>query len=259
MQDINLKQHQNTNRLSHAYIVSPALADTLSVAAVCSASTGVKPCMECPQCSKASRGIHPDITVVTKARDSRIISVDQIRQLRKAAFVIPNDAAKSVYIIRDAELMNPQAQNAFLQLLEEPPSHVVFILSTQTPSALLKTVRSRCVELNSLPEPEEINSAAQDIAAEFFSALERDNYELISFMFKLEKLERQSLISFLSAARNHAADRLRAADAGASATGRKTLAQAESILSIVDEYLNFNVSAGHISGLICATLLEIEN
>jgi len=265
MRNIDLIEPRNANMLSHAYIASPPLVNTLAQAAVCSATGDTRPCLECIHCDKASRGIHPDINFVSKLKDKKEITIEQIRDLRKSVIVIPNDAAKSVYIIEDADTMNKSSQNALLQMLEEPPPHVMFILSTKKAAALLPTVRSRCAELTALPQqpnPDSLEiSEMHELADEFFTSLESGNYELVSFMFKLEKLDKDSMTKFIETAENQATARLRAAISGSSDNDNgkkyKTLALTERILSRAGEMLELNVSTGHISGMICAGLLGI--
>jgi len=257
----------DSSRLSHAYIVSGDLAGTLAAAAVC-AGTGAVPCGACKHCGKASRGTHPDIMPVDKEKDKRDILVEQIRALRKDVIVIPNEAGRKAYIVNDAELMNRSAQNALLQVLEEPPTHAVFILNTDNPAALLPTVRSRCVELTNLPEADAVleterSSNAEDVAGDFFTALDGGNVALITFMFQLEKLDKETFLGFLSAAREQVVLRLRApapevtgADSGAP---RGKLAGAERILLKAGEMLDLNVNIGHLSGMICASLLTVDS
>lgn len=140
----------------HALIISGAegsgkrtLAGILSCALVCS-SAGERPCLTCPHCKKAQRGIHPDIMTVDAG--GKEIVVSQIRdQLRPDVWVRPNEAAVKVYIILHAQDMNVHAQNALLNVLEEPPAYAVFFLLAENPDALLPTVRSRCVELSMQP------------------------------------------------------------------------------------------------------------
>jgi hypothetical protein len=249
----------NSARLSHAYIASGGLADTIAMAAVCPGIGGAKPCGSCAHCGKASRGIHPDITIVDKLADKREIVVDQIRQLKKDVIVVPNESGKKAYIVNDANTMNKNAQNAFLQILEEPPSHAVFILRTENPAALLRTVRSRCVELNARLDADLPASAAGEIADEFFSAIGSGNTQIVSFMFQLEKLDKEMLAEFLDAARGQAAAKLGATGPGASVIKRTTLSKMERLLVKAGEMLALNVSPGHISGMICANLLEIED
>lgn len=65
--------------------------------------------------------------------------------------MLPNEAAYRVLILAEAQTMTPQAQNALLKILEEPPAHVIFILTCENRSQLLETVRSRCVCLTLQP------------------------------------------------------------------------------------------------------------
>ena len=255
----------DSNRLSHAYIVSGGLAEKLAMAAVCSGSAGEKPCGKCHNCDKASRNIHPDIFVVDKPADKRDIIVEQIRELKKDVIVVPNEAAKKAYIINAADLMNRNAQNAFLRILEEPPKHAVFILRTDTPAMLLPTIRSRCVELRAESEtkPNISGGAAKpsidEMADELLKSLKHGNTRLAAFMFRLERLEKEAMSEFLIAAREMAASKLRENPHGDSSALREKLAHAERVMVKAGEMLDLNVSMGHISGLICASLLETND
>ena len=244
------------DRMSHAYIVGGGQTDALAMAAVCSGHGSKKPCMACTSCNKASRHIHPDITVIDKQSDKREIVVDQIRKLKKDVIIVPTESEKKAYIINDAELMNINAQNAFLQILEEPPSHAMFILSTETPAALLPTVRSRCVELKARFEAQEPDSVAAEMANELFSAMERGNISLAKFMFRLEKLDKDMFGKFLNTAQEQAAMRLRGAVNAVSGVPRETIALTGRTLGKAKDMLDLNVNVGHISGLICATLID---
>ena len=243
------------NRLSHAYIVSPPLFDALAMASVCASEEALKPCQSCSQCKKAARKVHPDIIVVTKPDDKREILVDQIRELKSSAIVVPNDADKKVYVILEADLMNNRAQNAFLQLLEEPPPHAVFILSTENPSALLPTVRSRCVELKSMVAEQDSDIDATEMAVEFFSALERSNAELAVFMFKLEKLDKDAFYNFLEASRRQIVEKLRQKKQNYSCAAGEVLFRAERLFDKAHDMLELNVSVGHIAAMICTELM----
>ena len=151
---------RDARRLSHAYILSSsrqedclALAGQIAAAAVCQRETDA-PCGQCRACRKARSGNHPDIIHVRRLSDSkgqprRELLVEQIRQMAADAYVLPNEAARKVYIVEDADKMNPAAQNAALKTLEEPPAGVIFLLCAENPGLLLPTVRSRCVELRS--------------------------------------------------------------------------------------------------------------
>lgn len=117
------------------------LAMLIARAATCKGEAE-RPCGVCAACVKTE---HPDITVC--GGDGQSLTVDTIRQLRQEAYVLPNEAPYRVIILAGAETMTPQAQNALLKILEEPPAHVLFILTCENRTQLLETIRSRCVAL----------------------------------------------------------------------------------------------------------------
>ncbi|MDL2288897.1 hypothetical protein LJC32_05950 [Oscillospiraceae bacterium OttesenSCG-928-F05] len=110
-----------------------------------------RPCGLCAGCHKAEGGIHPDVTAVGGEGD---IHVDAARALRRELFVRAGEAPRRVVIIDGAERMNLSAQNALLQVLEDPPSDVLFLLITENSAELLETVRSRAAVLRLSPVPE---------------------------------------------------------------------------------------------------------
>ena len=121
------------------------LAMIVARAATCRGE-GEHPCGVCAACIKTE---HPDVTVC--GGEDRPLTVDTIRQLRQEAYVLPNEAPYRVIILPGAQAMTPQAQNALLKILEEPPSHVLFILTCDNRTQLLETIRSRCVVLTMQP------------------------------------------------------------------------------------------------------------
>ena len=254
--DTRLPKNFDSNRLSHAYIAAGSLADTLAMAIVCSGS-GDRPCITCSHCKKAARGIHPDIIIINKPEKKREIIVEQIRELKRDVIVVPNESDKKAYIINDADTMNANAQNALLQILEEPPPHAVFILRTATPDELLPTVRSRCVELKTIINDRPPNAAAAEMANDFFSALRIGTTSLTGFMFRLEKLEKEQFSEFLVTSREKVVEELKIAASRGETEICKTLSRAEHVLERASEFLALNVGLGHISGLICAYLINI--
>ena len=111
------------------------------------------PCLACTPCRKTAALSHPDVRVIErltddKGKQKREILVGQIREMSADAYILPNEATHKVYLIRDADTMNEEAQNAALKLLEEPPNGAVFVLCVSNPARLLPTVRSRCIELS---------------------------------------------------------------------------------------------------------------
>lgn len=101
-------------------------------------------CGACLSCRKVKSGNHPDLMHVAPASKSRVIRVEQIDELVEAASLRPIEGARKIFVLHEAERMNPAAQNKFLKTLEEPPGQSLFILTTEFPRQLLPTVRSRC-------------------------------------------------------------------------------------------------------------------
>jgi DNA polymerase-3 subunit delta' len=105
-------------------------------------------CDACPSCRKIEQSNHADVHWVRPESKSRIVSVDQIRELLQEIHLKPTEAEYKVAVIVAADRLNPQAANAFLKTLEEPPAKSVLILLTTEPQRLLETVVSRCLRLN---------------------------------------------------------------------------------------------------------------
>lgn len=104
---------------------------------------GPEPCETCPSCLKLNKKQHPDAHFI-EAGDIESIKIDDIRGLKKAAALRPYEAKKKVFIINDAHNLTPDASNAILKLLEEPPQDTLLILVSAKPALLFKTIISRC-------------------------------------------------------------------------------------------------------------------
>jgi DNA polymerase-3 subunit delta' len=107
----------------------------------------VDACGRCAACSRIARGVHPDVLVLEPG-DTGLIRVDQVRDVIERAAYRPFEGKRRVAIIDDADALMPQAQNALLKTLEEPPPSSVFVLITTRPDVLLPTVQSRCIRLS---------------------------------------------------------------------------------------------------------------
>jgi len=126
-------------RLAHAYLITgPAGSGKRELAA---ALAGLV--LGCPAGEVAH---HPDAHFVGPESKSRRIVIDQIRELEQSIQRKPLLANGKAVIISDAERMQPQAANAFLKTLEEPPPGCLILLLSTLPEAILETVLSRCVE-----------------------------------------------------------------------------------------------------------------
>ena len=141
------------NRVSHAYILNGErgsgkrmLANLFAMTLLCETGDN-EPCGKCHSCKQAESGNHPDIIRVTHEKPNSI-SVDDIRtQVNNTVDIKPYQGPYKVYIIPQADMMTPQAQNAILKTIEEPPSYAVFLLLTENAETLLPTINSRCVML----------------------------------------------------------------------------------------------------------------
>ena len=149
-----LKNAMQTGKVSHSYIFTGGagsgkklLATTFAMTLQCEQG-GTEPCQKCESCKKAIGKNHPDIIMVNHEKPGTI-TIDEIReQVIHDVAIKPYCSPHKIYIIPDAEMMTPQAQNALLKTIEEPPEYAVIMLLTQNADALLPTIQSRCVRLD---------------------------------------------------------------------------------------------------------------
>jgi len=147
-----LQGHLANQRTRHAYlIVGPqgvgrrTLALRLAQALNCTQSLGPAiPCGECRACRLIDKMQHPDLTVIQADETGRALKVDQIRELQRSLSLAPYEANYKIALILRFEEANPNAANALLKTLEEPPHHVIMLLTASDSEALLPTIISRC-------------------------------------------------------------------------------------------------------------------
>ena len=157
----HLQNAIQSNKVSHAYLFQGEpgsgkgmMADAFAMTLQCS-ENGTDACGHCHSCRQAVGRNHPDIIYVTHEKPGSI-GVDDIRdQLVGDVMIKPYNGKYKIYIVEEAEKMTPQAQNALLKTLEEPPAYAVILLLTTNASVLLDTIRSRCVLLTLKPVPDE--------------------------------------------------------------------------------------------------------
>ncbi len=101
---------------------------------------GIEPCNTCVVCNSITRGENLDVIEIDAASHR---GIDDIRSLREAVKLAPVSAKKKIYIIDEAHMLTTEACNALLKVLEEPPSHVIFVLATTNPEKLIDTILSR--------------------------------------------------------------------------------------------------------------------
>ena len=250
-------------KLSHAYIISSASetarldsARDLAAAMLCvKDESSQRPCGVCAHCRKALSGIHPDIITVKREKDDkgklrREIVVDQIRNVGADALVLPNEAEKKVYIIKDADALNTAAQNAFLKLLEEPPEHDCFILCVENAGTLLDTVRSRCVELNIHAPVAEPDEQYLTLAGEYIKlAISGDWAKTLKFCSSNESMDKDAAVLFASAAEKLIGDAL--CDRGSfKGADRARLMELLECINTAQRYLSLNVNVKHVFGML---------
>lgn len=156
-----LQQSLSEGRLAHAYLFAgnnlsklDEFARTLAKTLNCEnpparGKTGlpINSCDACSTCKKIQADLHPDVVWLRPESKSRVITIDQIRDLLQTVYLKPTHAGFKVAVIVAADRLNVQAANAFLKTLEEPPSKSVLILTSISPELVLETIVSRCLRL----------------------------------------------------------------------------------------------------------------
>jgi DNA polymerase-3 subunit delta' len=184
-------------------------------------------CGRCQACRRIEAGLHPDFLQVVP--EGRSIRIAQIRSILDTLAMKPYEAAVRVVLIDDAHKMNPEAANALLKLLEEPPDKTSFILVAPRRNDLLPTVASRCQNVRFLPIPtdrlKEFLMAERDVPeqrAAILAALADGSYAKASVLADSNWVERRgwlaevfshlpdlSIVRIMAVAEQLAADRNR--------------------------------------------------
>lgn len=150
----HLKSAIMYDKVSHAYILNGPdysgkmmLAEAFAMALQCEDPKSMG-CQSCHSCKQAMSHNQPDIIYVSHEKPNTI-SVNDIReQVNNDIAIKPYSSKYKIYIIDEAEKMNPQAQNALLKTIEEPPSYGIIMLLTTNADSFLQTILSRCITLN---------------------------------------------------------------------------------------------------------------
>jgi DNA polymerase-3 subunit delta' len=196
-------------RLGHAYLFFGEQLETLESLARTLAKTlnclnpiptngsATDCCDECLNCKKIDHDLHPDVHLVKPLAKSRIIEVDNIRELIREINLKPTEGGYKIAIISDADRMtNPAsknaAANAFLKTLEEPPPKSILILLSTEPQRILETILSRCLRLNfSRGQQHELNPAETDWLEKFASLAAGEQKSLLGRYRLLDALLQQ--------------------------------------------------------------------
>ena len=157
-----LQRSLDANRLAHAYLFTGDSLETLEDVARTLAQTvncqspprraahglPVDCCGACDSCRRIAADNHPDVLWIRPESKTRIITIDQMRDLMQTVNLKPTMAEYKVGVIAGADRLNQAAGNAFLKTLEEPPAKSMLILLTTEPQRILETILSRCLRLS---------------------------------------------------------------------------------------------------------------
>ena len=161
-----LKRSLANGRVAHAYLLTgpPQIGKTtlaLNFAQALNCQNPEGPCGECLSCRKIAHGTHPDVRVIEGQGGT--IKIDQIRALQRQAALSCTEGRWKVFILRQMERATTEAANCLLKTLEEPPAHVILVLTASEADALPPTIVSRCQVLNLRPlTAEAVRKALQE-------------------------------------------------------------------------------------------------
>ncbi len=155
-----LENQIKANRLGHAYLFTgtrgtgkTTCAKIFAKAVNCeNPQDGFEPCGICDCCAGLENGSILDVAEIDAASNN---GVDDVRDLRDETAYRPSRCKYKVYIIDEVHMLSPQAFNALLKIMEEPPSHVIFILATTEIHKIPATILSRCQRFDFLRIPAE--------------------------------------------------------------------------------------------------------
>ena len=138
-------------RIAHAYLFSgtrgvgkTTTARLLAKSLNCEKGVTPDPCQECASCTEVGSGSSMDVLEIDGASNW---GINEVRELRESARYAPSRDRYKVFIIDEVHMLTAEAFNALLKIIEEPPSHVVFILATTERDKVPPTILSRCQKL----------------------------------------------------------------------------------------------------------------
>ena len=143
-----LRNQINLGRVGHAYLFcgtrgtgKTSIAKIFARAVNCENPQNGSPCNECPTCKAILSGASMNVTEIDGASNRK---VEDARSIIEEVRYSPTSGKYKVYIIDEVHMLTPEAFNALLKTIEEPPSYVLFILATTDPQKVPVTIQSRC-------------------------------------------------------------------------------------------------------------------
>jgi DNA polymerase-3 subunit gamma/tau len=166
-----LRNAIDQGKVHHAYLFvgsrgtgKTSMAKILAACLNCASGPTTEPCGRCEQCVAIAGATSLDVIEMDAASNN---SVDDIRDLRDSVQFAPVSGRSKVYILDEAHMLSPQAWNAFLKTLEEPPPHTIFVLATTEANKVLPTVVDRCHRFDfARPTTEQLAAVVGRVAAQ---------------------------------------------------------------------------------------------
>lgn len=194
-----LQRSLERGRLGHGYLFSgdtlePMVAMAKGLAKVLNcekparksaSGLALESCDRCSPCRRIAEDLHPDVQWVRPESKTRIIGIDQMRDLIQSVNMKPTEAAYKVGVIVSADRMKTEAANAFLKTLEEPPGRSILILLTTAPDRILETILSRCLRLQFAAQTGVSLSEADEKWLEEFCAVAAQESKSLLARYKL--------------------------------------------------------------------------
>ena len=198
-----LKNQIKNDRTGHAYLFTgvrgtgkTSIAKIMAQAVNCPNLKEGNPCNECKICKSILEGNNTDIIEMDAASNN---GVDDIRSIKDEISFLPTSSKYRVYIIDEVHMLSMGAFNALLKTLEEPPSHVKFILATTEPQKLPATIISRCQRFEFIKiDEEKIYGLLKKIAVEMNIKIEDNALKLISILARGSARDGISILESIS-------------------------------------------------------------
>ena len=210
-----------------------------------------KPCGKCEACIKVFKKIHPDIKTVSPLKGSQFIGINQIREIRRDAYIIPNEQDYKIYVVTPANLLTVEAQNAFIKILESPPRNIIFILIAESTGLLLPTVLSRCEIFKIFTqENNELNSVefARNIAKLSVSGNKIEMFKIVSSLVSEDRLFIKDVIINISKSLIKFTKQNK--DLKLISTTINKIQHLSEVIKFIDENINLNLIISYLSAIL---------